>query len=380
MTVLAIVAALSLLFWLGVLLHPDRPWLPVAGHTGSRRSAESSPPLISVIIPARNEEENVGRALRSHFQSAWPRREVILIDDGSEDRTQAVARDAAGGATCPFQLIEAGTVPAGWVGKVHAMDRGFQAAQGEYILFADADIVVDPDLPAGLVAESEELALGLNSRMVLLSTVSFWERLLVPAFVYFFCLLYPFGAVARLRSRVAAAAGGCMLVRRKALEAAGGPASIRDAIIDDIALARRIKGAGFAVRLALTRKARSLRRYRRLGDFWKTVTRTAFTELRYSWLRLLATTLALILAFLGPVVALCAGLAAGCTVTAALGGGALMLTWGLYLPTVSYLGVPWLYALALPATGLLYLAMTWHSALRFAAGRRSFWKDREYRA
>jgi hopene-associated glycosyltransferase HpnB len=372
-----VLAGLSLLFWLGVLLHRDRPWAPVS----DCRLDVPPPtrvPLVSVVIPARNEGETVGAAVRSHVESAWPRREIILVDDNSRDDTVAVAREAAREAACPFRLVEAGPLPDGWVGKVNAMNRGVREARGEYILFTDADIVFTPALIGELVAESERDGLGLNSRMVLLATTCFWERLLVPAFVYFFSLLYPFRAVSRRGSRTAAAGGGCMLVKREALEAAGGLGTIKDAIIDDIALARAIKGAGLPLRLVLTKKARSLRRYRRLWDFWQTVSRTAFTELRYSWPRLGAATVALLLAFLGPVVAAGGGFASGTTLAGWLGASATVLLWGLYVPTCRFMGVPWPYVLALPVVGLLYLCMTLHSAIRFAAGRRSSWKDRDY--
>jgi hopene-associated glycosyltransferase HpnB len=383
---LFILSALSLLFWAGIALRPGAPWIPYAdagGRTELERGAGEVPaarePLVSVVIPARDEEATIGAALGSHFESAWPSREVILVDDGSHDRTEAVAREAAAGAPCRFEIVRPGDVPEGWVGKVRAMDAGVREARGRYILFTDADIVFSPDLMTNLVRESETHGLGLNSRMVLLAARSFWERLLVPAFVFFFCLMYPFRAVAKPRTKTAAAAGGCMLVAREALEAAGGMAGIKDAIIDDMALARRIKGAGFPLRLALTKKAQSLRRYERLRDFWQTVARTAFTELKYSWLRLGATAIAMILAFVVPIASACAGLGSGEAGMAALGLAALALSLLLYYPHVAFLGVPARYVLLFPLVGVLYLAMTWHSAARYAGGTRSVWKERAYK-
>jgi hopene-associated glycosyltransferase HpnB len=370
-----VLAALALLVWLGVLLHPRRPYVPL-GET-SRPAPAPAAPLVSIVIPARDEAATIARAIRSHVESAWPRREIVLVDDGSGDETVAAARAAAAGAACSFAAIAAGDVPDGWVGKVRAMDRGLAASSGDYILFTDADIVFDPDLLPDLVAESEASGLGLNSRMAWLATASFWERLLAPAFVYFFGLLYPFRAVCA--GRIASAAGGCMLVRRSALEAAGGLNALRDAIIDDIALARCLRGAGYPLRLALTKRARSLRRYRRLGDFWHTVTRTAFTELRYSAVRLAVATALLILSFVVPPAAVAWGLAHGSVAPAALGAGAAALAIGLYAPTVRYLEVPLPYAALLPLAGVLYLGMTWHSALRYVRGTRSAWKGRAYR-
>jgi len=372
-------AALSFLLWVGVLLHPRRPYLPLDGDREAGEDLPDPAPLVSVVIPARNEAETVAASIRSHLECSWPKLEVILVDDGSTDGTAQRALEAARETAREVRIIEAGEVPEGWVGKVWAMKRGAEEAQGEYILFTDADIVFEKDLLRHLVAESRRRNLGLNSRMVLLSTEGFWEKLLVPAFVYFFSLLYSFRAVEDPRSRTAAAAGGCMLVERRELAQAGGLEAIKDAIIDDVSLARRLKAAGSLIRLASTRRARSLRRYVRLGDFWRTVTRTAYTELRYSPLRLLAATAALLLSFFVPPAALLAGTAAADPVPAALGLAALITASLLYLPTVRYVGVPAGYALGLPLTGFLYLLMTWHSAVRYALGRRSVWKEREYR-
>jgi hopene-associated glycosyltransferase HpnB len=377
MTALTLCAAAAVVMWVGVLLDPRRAWVPLRdGDKGPAPGADA--PLVSVIIPARNEEATIKEALGAHFRSAWPNLEVVLVDDGSTDDTRECARAAAASAHARFTRIDAGPLPPGWVGKVNAMAAGVRAARGRYILFTDADIVHAPDALCALVAESEAQGLGLNSRMALLAADAFWEKMLVPAFVHFFALLYPFRAVSNARSRTAAAAGGCMLVLREALERAGGLAALKDAIIDDVALACAIKRAGFPLRLTLTRKLRSLRRYTRLAEFWHTVTRTAFTELRYSYLRLAVATLALCLSFVAPAAALGAGLATGNPLAAALGGSALFLSCAPYAPMVRYYRVPLLYALTLPATAALYLGMTWHSALRYALGSRSRWKGRDY--
>ena len=377
MTALTLCAAVAAVMWAGLLLDPRRRWQPFR-EEGEAPAPPSDAPLVSVVIPARNEEATIARALGAHFASAWPNLEVILVDDASADRTVEEASAAAANARAAFVLIAAGPLPQGWAGKVHAMEAGARAASGSYMLFTDADIVHAPGVLGALVRESEAAGLGLNSRMALLAAESFWERLLAPAFVHFFALLYPFRAVADPRSRCAAAAGGCMLVSREALERAGGLAAIKDAIIDDVALARAVKRAGFPLRLALTEQVRSLRRYRRLAEFWQTVARTAFTELRYSWLRLAVATAALLLAFAAPAAALGAGLAAGDPLAAALGGGALVLSCGLYAPMVRFYRLPLVWALSLPCAAMLYLGMTWHSALRYVLGSRSRWKGRDY--
>lgn len=376
MTALTLCAAAAAVMWAALLVDPRRRWVPLRAEDETPAPPPEAP-LVSVVIPARNEEEAIAGTLAAHFGSAWPNLEVILVDDGSTDRTAEEAAAAAEGRT-RFTLLEAGALPEGWTGKVHAMDVGARAARGSYLLFTDADIEHAPGLLSALVRESMEAGLGLNSRMALLAAESFWERLLAPAFVYFFALLYPFRAVADPRSRCAAAAGGCMLLRREALEAAGGLAAIKDAIIDDVALARAVKRAGFPLRLALSERVRSLRRYRQLGEFWQMVARTAFTELRYSWLRLAVATAALLLAFAAPAAALGAGLAARDPLAAGLGGGALLLSCGLYAPMVRFYRAPLLWALSVPCAALLHLGMTWHSALRFLLGSRSRWKGRDY--
>jgi len=375
---IAALAGFSLAAWIAVALRPSRPYLPF-WEKRAPAALPADPPLVSIVIPARNEAVTVGRVVESHLRSDYPKKEIIVVDDGSTDGTAEAARSCASRFSSPLNVLQVKQTPEGWSGKVYAMHRGVEAASGRYILFTDADIVWDPDLLSLLVAESISENLGLNSRMVLLSVEGFWERVLVPAFVFFFSLLYPFRAVSRRGSKYAAAAGGCMLVNCKALEAAGGLESIKDAIIDDISLARRIKQAGFPLRLCLSSRARSLRRYPKLRDFWHTVTRTAFTELRYSVLRLAGATVALLLAFGAPLFCLVAGYCFGSLLGAVLGASALLLSCLLYFPTVSAFGLSPFYAAGFPLAGLLYLGMTWHSALRYATGRRSVWKGRVYR-
>ncbi len=380
MTALFVLAVLSLLIWLCILCHPHRPYLP---YTDAKQSAPEQPPLspqplVSVVIPARNEEKTIAAALTSHFQSTWKHLEVICVDDKSADRTAEEAGEAARSAPLPFVLVSSSELPRGWTGKVHAMHQGVERARGKYILFCDADIVFAPEVVEELVRESEAKQLSLNSRMALLSCFSLIEKLLVPAFVYFFCLLYPFRGVSRKKSQTAAAAGGCMLVHRKDLDRAGGLQRIQDAIIDDVSLARLLKRSDGSIRLQLTKKVTSIRRYRRLKDFWDTVTRTAFSELRYSRLLLGAVTCIMGIAFFIPPAASAAGAFAGHAGLLAAGGAAYLLQVLLYSFFIRFYGVSFFYAFLLPVTALLYLAMTWHSALRYLAGRRSSWKGRDY--
>ena len=202
----------------------------------------------------------------------------------------------------------------------------------------------------------------------------FWERLLMPAFVYFFKLVYPFHIVNSPSKRVAAAAGGCVLLELRALDAIGGFARLRDAIIDDCTLARRVKDAGFGTWIGLTRSVTSHRRYHGLGDIWRMVTRTAFTQLRYSWLLLSLCTLLMVICFLSPVlIAFSSELSAR-----AIAVAAWLLMWLAYLPTLRFYRLPASWGLLMPFTGLLFLTMTWDSARRYLLGERSAWRGRRY--
>jgi hopene-associated glycosyltransferase HpnB len=218
--------------------------------------------------------------------------------------------------------------------------------------------------------------LGLASLMAALPMEGFWERLLLPAFVYFFKLIYPFRLANSTSNRVAAAAGGCILLDARALDAIGGFACLRDAIIDDCTLARRVKDAGFRTWIGLTRSVTSHRRYHGLGDIWRMVARTAFTQLRYSWLLLGLCTLLMMVCFLSPVViSLVPEIS-----TRVIALGAWFLMWIAYVPTLRFYDLPSPWGLLLPFTGLLFLAMTWDSARRYLRGERSAWRGRHYSA
>ncbi|HZE97050.1 MAG TPA: glycosyltransferase, partial [Planctomycetota bacterium] len=272
----------SLLGWLAVWLRPGRPWdmAPVAEDA----PAPPGPPAwpsVRVVVPARNEAASLPLTLPALAAQDYPGDwRIVLVDDRSTDGTADAARSLGGART---SMISGAPLPGGWAGKVWAMRQGAGGADEDYLLLTDADILHAPGSLRRLVAESVAGGLGLNSRMARLHCESRAERLLIPAFVWFFNLLYPMRRVNDDRDRVAAAAGGCVLLKREALEKAGGFDSIRGEIIDDVALARRVKGAGAASRLSLSRAdVRSLREYPTLGPIWRMVRRTAFTELRRS--------------------------------------------------------------------------------------------------
>jgi hopene-associated glycosyltransferase HpnB len=365
-----------------VLLHPARPWdLRPTDEEGGPAPEPGAWPAVAVLVPARNEAgtlpETLPALLAQDLLGEWS---VVLVDDRSADGTAAVARELAAGDP-RLRLVDGTPLPEGWVGKVWALEQGRRAACAspgaapELLLLTDADIRHAPGSLARLVAEAEASGLDLVSRMARLRCSSRAERLLIPPFVLFFLLLYPLRRANRDGGRVAAAAGGCMLVRRSALEAAGGLEAIRGALIDDLALARAVKRSGGRVRLRRSEGiVTSVRAYDGVADVWRMVRRSAFTQLRRSWLLLGATLVGLALLFVVPPAALVAGVVALARGDgggwAPLGAGAV--GWALAaivaLPAVRALDLRPLWALTLPLSGALYAGMTLDSALRGARG------------
>jgi hopene-associated glycosyltransferase HpnB len=345
LSALVVLGGLSVAAWVAILLRPGRPWLP--GPYSEELEAPEPPgaPSVAVVVPARNEARYLPRTLPPLIAQGHS---VLVVDDRSDDGTADIARSL--GAT----VVEGLPLPPGWVGKVWALEQGVRAAGlPDYLLLTDADIRHSPRTIARLVAESEAHRLALNSRLARLHCRSGWERLLIPPFVLFFNVLYP------MRRR-GAAAGGCMLVRREALERAGGLDAIRGEVIDDVNLARRIKASGGSLRLALSRgDVESLREHESLGSLWRMVSRTAFAQLRRSYALVAATAVALAVAFALPL-----ALLAFPPWGTALGGAAWLLQAALFLPTVRYFRLSPVWALTLPLAGLLYGAMTIDSALR----------------
>jgi hopene-associated glycosyltransferase HpnB len=336
-------------------------------------------PTVTVVIPARNEEESIGATvtslLRQDYAGAFA---VIVVDDQSDDATARVAREAAAacGAAERLTVLPGRALPAGWTGKLWAQNQGVELAEAAarpaaYLLFTDADIVYAPDALTALVARAERGGTVLTSLMAKLRCKSFAERLFVPAFIFFFQMLYPFTWANDPRRTTAAAAGGCMLVRREALRAAGGMSAIRGALIDDCALAKVLKAHG-PIWLGLTERVRSIRAYPAVGDIRHMVSRTAYAQLGYSPLILVGTVAGLALTYLAPVaLALFAG-------GLARAGGivAWLLMAMAFQPTLRFYGVSRLWGLALPAIAAMYLAFTVDSAYQHALGRGGMWKGR----
>ena len=339
----------------------------------------ASRPRVVAVVPARNEAEVIGQSLRSLLDQDYPEPlTVVLVDDHSEDGTARIADSTAAAlrARERLKIVRAQALPAGWTGKVWAMAEGLAEVKAhhggaEFVLFTDADIAHARDNLAGLVARAEAYRLDMVSLMVRLRCQSWVERAVVPAFVFFFRMLYPFAWVNDPGHRLGAAAGGCMLVRLSALERIGGMAAIRGALIDDCALGRRIKRVG-PIFLGLTDRAWSLRGYPKASDAFAMIARSAFTQLDHSLPLLSATVLAMGIAYVAPpLLAILASGSAGI-----LGLLAWIAMAFAYRPSLGFYDRSWLWGLALPAIALFYLAATLESARRYWLGRGGHWKGR----
>ena len=360
------IALLGLFVWLYLILAHGKYW------SSGPQLQPASPgafPEVDIIVPARDEAETIGPVIASLVAQdyAGPFR-VTLVDDNSTDGTAAAA-----GAAPNLRVIRGQPKPDGWSGKLWAVSQGVAATTAPVLLLTDADIVHDRRHLSSLVSRLLEPQAAMVSEMVRLNCVSLAERALVPAFVYFFQMLYPFARVNDPRSAVAAAAGGTVLIRREALERIGGIESIKQALIDDVTLAKAVKKVG-PIYLGHSGLATSIRAYPQFADIWRMVSRTAFTQLRYSFGLLLLTLLGLTLVWLVPIgaIVLGTGWSFACAVAA------FVLSTASYLPTLRRYGINPLWSLTLPLIALFYMAATVGSALTHWFGTGSNWKNRAY--
>jgi hopene-associated glycosyltransferase HpnB len=354
-------------------------WRAKVQEEKERAFAPATWPSVTAVIPARNEADVIDRCISSLLAQDYPARlDVVLVDDQSDDGTSKVARKAAEalGASDRLTIISGQPLPRGWTGKLWAVNQGVAGASSRplpsrYMLLTDADIAYDQGVVRRLVARSEGRGLVLNSLMVKLRCESFAERMLIPAFVFFFQMLYPFAWVNRRDHPMAAAAGGCMLARRDVLEAAGGIRAIRSALIDDCALGRAMKRKG-PIWLGLTNSVHSLRPYPHFEDIRKMVARSAYDQLNYSPLLLAGTVIGMTLTYLIPL-----WLAVfGTGLAQAVGAISFVLMVAAFWPIVRFYKLSPLWSAALPAIAVLYMTFTVDSALQQWRGKGGLWKGR----
>jgi hopene-associated glycosyltransferase HpnB len=376
---LVFVSVLAFIIWVVLFFAWGNFWQ--VWEFDSDRAEFPAPPQwlrVTAIVPARNESASIEAVIRGLAAQDYPGEFlVIVVDDHSTDDTAELARRTAteAGAATGVHVISAPDLIGGWTGKLWALNAGVKesaATAPEFYWFTDADVAHAPEVLRRLVSRAEAHKLDLTSLMVLLRAETFAERLLIPAFLYFFLMLYPPKWIAMRNAKTAGAAGGCVLLRHVALERAGGLAAIRSEVIDDCALARAVKRSGGTVWIGLTRASKSLRWYQSFSEIRDMIARTAFTQLRYSALSLAGTFVAMILTFVLPVALTFSGnihiwpfaLAAWCLMTAS------------FLPTVTFYRLRPIWAPLLPLAAVFYVLATGLSAVRYWSGRGGQWKGR----
>jgi hopene-associated glycosyltransferase HpnB len=358
------------ILWLIILGLPWRPWSTRERLEGDGNAPPPDTRDLTILIPARNEARQIGRTLAAIREQA-PDVAVLMVDDRSDDDTPEAARTTG---LVNLKVIEGRPMADGWTGKLWALDQGLDEVATPLTLLLDADIELGPGIIAALLEQRRARNLRMVSLMATLETHGFWETLLLPAFVYFFKLLYPFRLSNSSFRWVAAGAGGCVLVDTAVLREVGAFASLKNELIDDCALAARVKAAGHRIWTGLSRSVVSHRRYDGLEKIWEMVARTAYTQLRYSPLLLAGCVAALSWAFWLPVLGLMAGTPAA-QIASLTALAAMIAT---YLPTLRFYRLSALWSILLPFTGTLYLAMTVNSAWRCYRGVRSAWRGRVY--
>jgi hopene-associated glycosyltransferase HpnB len=364
---------MAALIWAVILMLPWRPWTAQPFLDAAPGSGNVDLKGVTVLIPARNEANLILRTLQA-LKSQGQALNIVLVDDQSVDDTAKIARTVPG---LHLRVMAGAALAPGWSGKLWALEQGRRQVKTPYTLLMDADIELAPGIIATALDKMTREGLTMLSLMAELRMVSGWERWLMPAFVYFFKLLYPFRLANSQIAGIAAAAGGFILLKTRVLEEIGGFAAIKDALIDDCALAYRVKSPTHRTWTGLTHSVRSFRVYGGLREIWNMVARTAFTQLRYSWVLLLLCTTLMFIAFFTPFLAIMWG----AQLTFTEGGliiAALVMMMITYWPVLGFYGQPRVLCLTLPFVGTLYLAMTWSSAIRYWRGKTAQWRGRAY--
>jgi len=382
---MSIIITLSLIIWIYLILFRGNFWL--CNKYLENLSLENQP-QVTVIIPARNEAESISICVESLFNQNYQGIfNIILVDDQSQDKTAEIAEKIAvkKGKENQLIIIKGENLPAGWSGKLWAMSQGVAWAKkhlkNDYFLFTDGDIKHSANNLNQLLAKAEKNNLDLVSLMVKLRCESFWEKLLIPAFIFFFQKLYPFSLVNNPHEKIAAAAGGCILIRESALTRIGGIESLKEALIDDCTLASLVKKTlpiNHGIWLGLSDTTTSLRSYNSLTPIWDMVARTAFTQLNYSLWLLIGTILGMFITYFVPFFTLFFGLFTGNLLIILLSIITLFLMTLSYFPTVKFYQLPFFYSFILPIIALLYSFMTIDSAVRYWQGKGGKWKGRVY--
>ena len=394
MVFLLVLSALSLVIWLVLLLFWGNFWrCDQRLDPGDIEIHLEVWPSVCAIIPARDEADSIAQTVISLLSQSYPGKfEVILVDDQSSDGTAEIAQQAAQdlNQTDRLTILTTPALPVGWAGKLWAVHTGLTDLANnhppDYVLLTDADIIHPQNNLKTLIAKAIQDKRKLVSLMVQLHCQTFWERALIPAFIFFFQKLYPFPWANNPNRKLAAAAGGCVLVNHQALVTAGGIPAIKDALIDDCALAAAIKTSASTdqkwgrIWLGLSTQTKSLRIYDTLDTIWTMVTRTAFTQLHYSPWLLIGSVLGMTLVYLWPPLGLILGLVFGQTWSAIAAGLAWMIMAIAYTPTLRLYQINRLWSLALPVVALLYTFMTLDSALQHWQGKGGAWKGRVYPA
>ena len=371
-------AGLSLIIWLLLKFFRGGFWR--ADQFLSQSGWLRKWPAVVVIIPARNEEQTISDAVTSLAEQDYPGSiHIVVVDDESSDATQSLV-----GNWPNLHVIQGVALPKGWTGKLWAVQQGLNYVKAHlpsatFILMTDADIKHGRKNIRELVFKAESESLHLVSLMVMLRTKSFWEKLLIPAFVFFFQKLYPFSWVNDPKKKTAAAAGGCILIRRQTLVPADSLKTVRDHLIDDCAIGKEIKARG-PIWLGITKETHSLRAYQSLQDVWNMVTRNAFRQLGYSSIALIVTVVGMVLTYLVPPITLFYGFINNHYAVAFIGGLAWIIMSLAYMPTLRYYGEKSWWVFWLPVAATLYTLMTFSSALRHWQGHGSVWKGRVYKS
>ncbi len=366
-----VLSSLAFFIWLVTALLPWQPWRNREVLEPETDFDEYPLDDVTVLIPARNEAEAIATTLRS-LQRQGRGLSVVLVDDDSDDGTADIASNSG------FEnltIIESKTLPAGWTGKLWAQQQGLKQVKTPLVLLLDADIALKPGMIKSLKLKQQREGLQFVSLMAVLRFQSVWEKMLMPAFIYFFKMIYPFALANNPRSKMAAAAGGCILLETRVVKEIGGMAAIKDAVIDDCTLAQAVKSAGYKTWIGLTHGVISQRPYAGLDEIWQMVARTAYTQLRYSVVLLLLCTLIMLLMYWWPLAGV---LIAETPMVRLLNAASLIVMMSLYLPTLVFYRLNPLWALTMPVVAALYLLMTWSSAMRYWRGERSRWKGRSY--